>query len=91
MTDNSLELFKVLELQNLENAARTYKYFAFGLVRLSETAFALFNQQHELLALGEIGSIVLAMPLTEDYVAASRTVRAEKEEIDLDELLGDEL
>lgn len=79
------------ELQNLENAARTYKYFAFGLVRLSETAFALFNQQHELLALGDLEAIEHAMPLTEDYVAASRSVRAEKEEIDLDELLGDEI
>lgn len=81
--------YNSFELQNLENAARTYKYFAFGLVRLSETAFALFDQQHELLALGKIETIALAMPLTEDYIAASRTVRAEKEEIDLDELLGE--
>lgn len=89
MTDPELQSFT--EGLSLENTARTYKYFAFGLVRLSETAFALFNQQHELLALGEIETIALAMPLTEDYIAASRIVRAEKEEIDLDELLGDEI
>lgn len=79
------------ELQNLENAARTYKYFAFGLVRLDAYTFALFNQQHELLALGDLLAIAQAMPLTEDYVAASRVVRPKKEEIDLDELLGDEI